>query len=514
MPMERLTMRKIREVLRLKFECHLSNSKIALSCNISRESVRKYLARAHQANLTWPLPLPDKLDDEKLEQLLFPYEFQPPKMSLPDLQWVHQELKKPGVTRWLLWEEYRANHANGIGYSQFCDLYRQFKQTLEPSMRQMHKAGEKLFVDYAGMTLPWINKHTGEVFDAVIFVAVMGASNYTYVEAARTQSLPDWIGAHVRTFQFLGGVPQILVPDNLKSGVTSAHLYEPEINFTYQDMANHYGIAIIPTRAGKPKDKAKVEVGVQGIEQQILAKLRNHTFFSVEEINAAIKPLLKEYNDKLFQKMPGSRLSEFNTIDKPAIKALPLHAYEYAQWRKARAGIDYHVAFEYHYYSVPHQYIKHELDLRITQTLIQCFYKSKLIAVHARSYKKGHTTVKEHMPKHHQAYAEWTPERLLHWAKQNGAQTEKLIHAMLLSRAVPQQAFRACLGVLRLGKNYGVHRLEKACARALALGAITYKSIESILKHGLEEKPLPFSDNLKSKPISHDNLRGEDYYHH
>lgn len=511
MPMERLNMRKIREVLRLKYECQLSNAKIAQSCNISRESVRKYLMRARAAQLQWPLP--NELDDLKLEQLLFPAEYSAPCVTTPDMQWIHQELKKKGVTRWLLWEEYRSEQKDGIGYSQFCDLYRHFKQTLEPVMRQTHKAGEKLFVDYAGMTLPWIDRTTGEGFEAQIFVAVLGASNYTYVEATASQHLADWIHSHVRTFQFLGGVPQLLVPDNLKSGVTTPHLYDPAINLTYQDMANHYGVAVVPARVAKPQDKAKVEVGVQGIERRILAKLRHHTFFSVAEINAAIKPLLAEYNNQPFQTLSGSRLSEFESIDKPALKALPVHAYEYAEWRKARAGIDYHVAFENHYYSVPHQYIKHELDVRITPTLIQCFYKGKLIAAHARIYRKGHTTVKEHMPQRHQAYAEWTPERLLHWAKQTGEQTEQFIQALMMSRPLPQQAFRACLGVLRLSTHYGAARLEKASARALALGAISYKSVESILKHGLDHKPLPYSSKTTHQSITHDNLRGSDYYH-
>lgn len=509
MPAERISMRKIREVLRLKYELNLSEREIALSCQLSKTSVGRYLHRAQQANLTWPLP--ESLDDTALECLLYPDEIK--RQARLDWSNIHQEMKKKGVTLDLLWSEYRAHEPKGMSYSRFCYGYRQFKQTLEPVMRQIHKAGEKLFVDYAGMTLPWIDRNTGEQFNAQIFVAVLGASNYTYVEATLSQSLPDWIGSHVRTFEFLGGVPLIVVPDNLKSGVTSPHLYEPDINLTYQDMANHYSVAVIPARVAEPKDKAKVEVGVQGIERSILAKLRHHTFFSVADINAAIKPLLDTYNRKPFQKMPGSRLSEFEVIDKPALKALPVHAYEYAEWRKARAGIDYHIAFEHHYYSVPHQLIKHELDVRITRTLIQCFYKSKLMAAHVRAYQKGYTTVKEHMPKNHQAQAQWTPERLLRWAKQSGEPIEKFIHALMQSRPLPQQAFRACLGVLRLGKQYGTARLEKAATRALTLGTISYKSIESILKHGLDQKPLPHTPNTATQLINHDNVRGGDYYH-
>lgn len=511
MPADRISMRKIREVLRLKYEIGLSEREIARSCCLSKTSVNRYLEKAQQAAITWPLP--DHLDDNALECLLYPSEAKR-QFAVPAWSQIHQELKKKGVTLDLLWSEYHANTALAMSYSRFCYGYRQFKQTLEPVMRQTHKAGEKLFVDYAGLTVLWIEPTTGELFEAQIFVAVLGASNYTYVEATQSQGLVDWISSHVRTFAFLGGVPQIIVPDNLKSGVSRAHRYDPEINPTYQDMANHYGLAIIPARAAQPQDKAKVEVGVQGIERRILAKLRHHTFFSVAEINAAIRPLLKEYNEKAFQKLPGSRLSEFMQVDKPALQALPGYTYEYAEWKKARAGIDYHVALEHHYYSVPHQYIKHELDLRVTRTLVQCFYKGKLIATHARSTKKGHTTIQEHMPKRHQVYAEWTPERLLCWAAQTGEQTQKLFHAMIEARAHPQQAFRACLGVMRLGKQYGANRLEKAAQRALTLGALSYKSIESILKHGLDQKPLPLSSpSMSVQVISHEHLRGGDYYH-
>jgi len=424
------------------------------------------------------------------------------------------ELKRKGVTKLLLWEEYRASEPNGVSYSRYCFLYRTFAASLDTVMRQTHVAGEKLFVDYAGHTIPWIDQFTGEVHHAQIFVAVLGASNYTFCEATRTQALPDWIGSHVRAFAFLGGVPKIVVPDNLNSGVTKAHHYDPEINKTYQEMANHYGVAVVPARSRKPKDKAKVEVGVQGIERRILAKLRDRQFFSIAEINMAIKTLLEESNDRPFQKMTGSRRSLFQTLDKAELNPLPNTRYEYAQWKKVRVGLDYHLAFEEHYYSVPHRYKREELDLRITSSAIECFYKSKAIAVHRRVYKKGHTTIKEHMPKRHQAYAEWTPERLIHWAEKTGEQTAHLIQRMIESRPQPQQAFRACIGVMRLGKSYGYDRLEKAATRANTLGAFSYSSIASILKKGLDQKPLP--ETTTDEPIiiaTHNNIRGSDYYH-
>jgi transposase len=440
-------MRKIREVLRLKYECQFSKRQISQSCKIGRASVTRCLEKAAAAGLSWPLP--SELDDEFLEH-----------------------------------------------------------------MRQTHKAGEKLFVDYAGMTVSWIDVVTHEVFEAQIFVAVLGASNYTFAEATRSQSLPDWIGSHIRAFQFFEGVPEIVVPDNLKSGVTSPHRYDPDTNPTYQDMANHYGIGVVPARVAKPQDKGKVEVGVKGIERRILAKLRNRTFSSIAEINEAIRPLLVEYNAAPFKQMPGSRISEFLEVDKPALKPLPDYSYEYAEWKKVRVNIDYHIAFDFHYYSVPFRYLKHEVDIKITRSLISCFYKGKMIATHGRMYCKGHTTIKEHMPRQHQEYAEWTPERIIRWANQAGEYTCNFITAMIESRPHPQQAYRACLGVMRLGKNYGVERLEKAAARALAIGALSYQSIESILKRGLDQTPIPRS-SLVSVPttvVAHDNIRGSDYY--
>lgn len=513
MPAERISMRKIQEILRLYYENKLSHRQIAESCRIGKTTVTRCLSRVEAAGLSWPLPA--EYDDEKLEALLYQKGcIRESTTTIPAPQWakVHQELKRKGVTLFLLWEEYKQGNPAGLSYSSFCEHYRRFKGSLAPDMRQSHKAGERLFIDYAGMTVPWTDVLTGESYSAQIFVAVLGASNYTFVEATRSQSLPDWIGSHVRAFEFLGGVPVMLVPDNLKSGVTSPHRYDPDVNPTYQDMANHYGVAVVPARVRKPQDKAKVEVGVQGIERRILAVLRNRSFFSLSEINEAIRPLLVAYNERSFKKIPGSRLSEFMEVDKPALKPLPAYLYEYAEWKKVRAGLDYHVAFEHHYYSVPYRYFKQELDLKVTRTLLLCFHKGKVVATHPRAYRRGHTTLKEHMPKAHRSYAEWTPERLLRWANQTGEQTRTLIQSMIDARPHPEQAYRACLGVMRLGKNYGAERLEKAAARALAIGSLSYKSIESILKNGLDQVALP-AVSVPSQPIAHTNVRGGDYYH-
>ena len=513
MPAERMSMRKIREVLRLTHEMKLSLQKTATSCNTSKRSVERYLQRAKDAGLAWPLP--DDLDDKALEKLLYPKSYKTNQL-VPDWADIHRELKQKGMTQQLLWEEYRQREPECLGYSRFCQLYRAFKSTLTVSMRQTHIAGEKCFVDYAGMTVPWIDRSTGEERAAQIFVAVLGASNYTFVEATASQQLPDWIGSHVRAFEFFGGVTTILVPDNLKSGVTKAHHYDPDTNPTYQEMADHYGVAVVPARALRPQDKAKVEVGVQGIERRILAPLRNRQFFSISEINEAIKSLLSEYNNRAFQKLPGTRSTEFARVDQPALKALPSTRYQYAQWKKARVGIDYHIEFERHYYSVPYKYNKRELDLRISSTLIECFYQSKQIAVHKRSYRPGYTTIKEHMPKGHQIQAEWTSERLTQWARKSGPETEQLIQNMIASRAHPEQAFRACLGVMRLGQSYGAERLEQAAKRANHIGGCRYQSIESILKKGLDQQPLPDLDNQKSAndttTQTHQYIRGSSYY--
>jgi len=392
MPANRLSMRKIKEVLRLKWANDLSDRKIAQSCNISRHAVTSYLDRAKQAGLSWPLP--DTLSDVELDRQLFPI---PQKLSgkdriPPDLLKIHQELQKKNVTLFLLWQEYREQPSMGYQYSWFCDQYRNWLGKRDFSMRQTHRAGEKLFVDYAGHTLPVIDPRTGEIRSTQIFVAVLGASNYTYAEATWSQSLQDWIGSHQRSFTFFGGLPEVVVPDNLRSGVTKAHRYEPDLNPTYLEMATHYGVAIVPARVRKPKDKAKAEVGVQIVERWILASLRNHTFFSLTELNQAIQLLVLKLNRRTFKKLPGSRSELFQSLDKPALKPLPMTPYVYAEWKLVRVHIDYHVDIEGHYYSVPYRLVKQQLDARITENTIEVFNKGERVASHPRSWQKGHHT--------------------------------------------------------------------------------------------------------------------------
>ncbi|MCL4469340.1 MAG: IS21 family transposase [Deltaproteobacteria bacterium] len=512
MTKERLSMRKIKEVLRLKFGNGLSDRQTAISCCISRSTVAEYISRAEQAGLTYPVS--EGMGEAELEKLLFP--LQPSICTqpgiLPDWSDVYEELKNKNVTKALLWEEYKERTPQGYQYSQFCELYREWLGKLSIVMRQDHKAGEKLFVDYCGATIPVTDPNTGEVKEAQIFVAVLGASNYTYTEAAYSQGLYEWITAHVHAFEYFGGVPEIIVPDNLLSGVSHACRYEPDLNPTYRDMAYHYGTTVMPARVRKPRDKAKVEAGVQLVQRWIVARLRHETFFSLSALNTRIKELLIWFNDHPFKKLDGTRASFFERIDKPALRPLPIEAYEYAEWKKARVNIDYHIEVDKHYYSVPYQLVREQLDVRITAATIECFYKNKRVASHIRSDEKGrHTTMSEHMPKAHQEFLEWTPERLVSWATKSGEHVSALVEKILSQRAHPQQGFRSVLGIMRLGKRYGDNRLDAACKRALEIGGYSYKSIESILKQGLDQKTLPKQGDF-FEPIEHSNIRGSGYY--
>jgi transposase len=478
---------------------------------MGRTTVREYVQRAEAAGLSWPLP--EGLSDGELETRLFPPapSVEGPR-ALPDWAAIHRERQRPGVTLLLLWEEYRTSHPAGYGYSRFCDLYREWRSRLPVTMRQDHKAGEKLFVDYAGQTVPVTDPKTGEVREAQIFVATMGASNFTYAEATWTQSLPDWIGSHVRTLEFLRGVPAIIVPDNLRSGVSRACRYDPEANPTYAEFAAHYNTAIIPTRVGKPRDKAKVEAGVLGVERRILAKLRDRTFFSLAELNREILLLLAEYNERPFQQLEGCRRTVFESVDQPALQPLPSTRYEYAEWAKARVSLDYHVCADGHYYSVPYRLVKEEVRIRTTLTVVEIFHGGVRVASHFRSHKKhGFTTNRDHMPEGHREHAEWTPERVVRWIGRAGEATAEVAKRILASRPHPEQGFRACMGIKRLGEVYGQERLEAACQRALAIQSPSYKSVKSILMNKLDQKPLP-EPAADTPPIEHENIRGADYY--
>lgn len=503
-------MRKIREILRLGFAGGIGTREIARSCAVAPSTVLDYLHRARRSGLEAP---PDHLDDTNLEKLLFPERATPDgsQRPQPDLNRVHRELRKKSVTLQLLWEEYKEIHPDGYQITQFYELYRRFRQTLEPSLRQSHRAGEKMFVDYAGQTVPVVDRNTGEVRDAQIFVAVLGASNATFAEATWDQSLPSWIGSHTRAFSFFGGVTRIVVPDNPLAGVSKACRYEPEINPTYNEMATHYGTVIIPARPGKPKDKAKVENAVLVAERWILAAFRKQTFFSLEELNRQIRLLLDRLNHRPFKKLDGCRWSWLEKIDRPALLPLPTIPYEMGEWKKARVNIDYHVELDRHYYSVPHSLIRQEVRIRFTCKTVEIFFKGNRVASHKRSYEPGkHTTLKEHMPKAHQKYLEWTPSRLISWARKVGDSTATVVETVLESRPHPEQGYRSCLGILRLSKHYGKERLDAACRRALEINALSYKSIKSILENGLDRQRV--RPRRSVQPPLHGNIRGNGYY--
>ena len=513
MPAERAPMRKVREVLRLRHALGLSERQIAVSVGVSRSTVAEYLRRAGVVGITWPVP--DGMHDAELERRLFTLpSFEPkPTRGLPDWHQVHKELKRHGVTLLLLWEEYRAQHVDGYGYSRFCDLYRDWLKTVSATMRQTHAAGEKLFVDWAGDTVPVFDAVTGLERRAHIFVAVLGASNYTYAEARWSEALPDWIGAHVNALAAIGGVPGAVVCDNLKAGVTATCRYEPGINRTYQDLATHYDTAILPTRPRKPRDKAKVEVGVLIIERYVLARLRKTRFFSLAELNVAMREIVVDLNTRVMRKLGVSRVELLQKIERPALKALPSEPYQYAEWKKCRVAPDYHVEVDHHYYSVPSRLIREQVEARITDATIEIFHRGTRIASHVRSHLQNrHTTIQQHMPSAHRRYAEWTPSRMMRHAASIGPATIALVEAIMKTKPHPEQGFRACLGILRLARSYGSARLEAACRRGNEIGATTYGSIASILKNGLDQAYTP-EPTPEAPPIRHGNIRGTGYYH-
>lgn len=511
MPTERLSMRVIRDVLRLKYAQRLSERTIAGSLGLGKGTVGAYLGRARRAGLTWPLP--ETLTDDDLELLLFPAAPSVPdhERPVPDWSVVDRELRRPGVTRALLWEEYRAAHPLGFGYAWFCEHYEAWKGRVRPSMRQTHVAGEKVFVDFAGDTADLVDAKTGEVRAVKLFVAALGASNYTYAEAVASEGLEDWIGAHVRMFAFLGGVPKVVVPDNLKSAVFKADRFDPGLNRTYAEMAGHYGAAILPARPYRPRDKAKVEVAVQVAQRWILARLRNRRFFSLAEMNAAIRQLVNELNMRVMRGYGASRADLFATLDRPNLQPLPPEPYVFARWKRARIAPDYHVEVDSCWYSVPFGLIRQEVDVRICGGTVEIFHKGQRVASHARSPgRRSHITAPEHMPSAHRRYAEWTPARMLAQAGKLGPSVAAFCEAVMADRPHPEQGFRTCLGVLALARSFEPARLDAACRRGLSIRARSVASIRSILQSGLDRA---FLEEAGQLPLQHPNIRGQGYYH-
>jgi transposase len=508
-----MSMRKIRDVLRLTHGLGMSRRLVGEATGLGKTAVGDYVRRAAVTGLSWPIP--DEIDDGELERRLFPPAdpASSAERAEPDWSHIHAELKRRGVTLALLWQEYRAEHARGYAYSWFCERYGDWRKCVTPTMRQTHLAGEKLFVDWAGDTLPVFDPTTGEERRVHIFVAALGASNFTYAEARWSEMLPDWIGAHVNALTAIGGVPKALVPDNLKAGVTKPSRYEPGINRTYQDLADHYGCLVLPTRVMKPRDKAKVEVAVQIVERFVLAKLRNYRLFSLAELNAAIRECVATINAKVMRRIGKSRRELLETLDRPALAALPDAAYCYAEWKRARVAPDYHIEVAGHYYSAPSKLIREIVEARITDATVEIFHRGERVASHAFSaIRNRHSTTTEHMPSAHRRYAEWTPARMMIEAAKVGPATVALFEAIMKAKPHPEQGFRSCLGIVGLARSYGTARLEAASRRGNHIGATSYGSIASILKHGLD-KAFASEPTPDAPPIRHGNIRGPGYFH-
>jgi transposase len=507
-------MRKTKEILRQKWLLKLSHREAATSLGIGVGNVGNTMSRAKAVGLTWTNV--EQMDEAELEKRLYGVPASPgTKRSLPSPEYIHQELHKTGVTLQLLHIEYLEQFPGGYKYTQFCEHYRRWQKKRGVTMRQIHRAGEKLFVDYSGKRPEIVDPQTGECIKVELFVAVLGASNYTYAEVTRTQQSHDWVSSHIRAFEYLGGAPTVVVPDQLRSGVSRPCWYEPGIHRTYEDMASHYSAVVIPARGGNPKDKAKVEGAVLIAQRWILARLRNQTFFSLDELNERIAELLEELNNRDMKLYGKSRRELFESLDRPAMKALPARRFVFGEWKiDASVNIDYHIQLDHRFYSVPYQLAGERVDARTSAMTVEIFFKGRRVASHARSFRRGsYTTLSEHMPRSHRAHAEWSPSRFINWAGKVGENTQRLVRAILEDRPHPEMGYRSCLGILRLAKFYGDERLERATARAYFAGARSYKHVEAILKNSLDQAPLPTNDEEpKQLTLIHKNLRGADYY--
>ena len=509
----RILITTLRQLIQLHSK-QLTTREIARALSLSQGAVWKYGRAVLAAGLTWEEAL--SLEEVELERRIWAVRRATPTRSVaaPDCAWIHTELKRhKHVTLQLLWEEYHATHGRtALRYSSFCERYRLWAKRLQRSMRQRHYAGEKLFVDYGGRTVPIYGASCEEAYRAALFVGALGASGYAYAEATRTARLPDWLGSHVRMLEYYGASPTILVPDNPRVGVTKADRYEPQLQRSYEEMAAHFGIAVIPARPHHPRDKPKVELTVLLVCRWVLARLRHQRFFSLDELNAAIRPLLKDLNERAFQKLPGSRRSMFEALDRPAMRALPTTPYVYAEWKRVRAAFDYHVDIDRHYYSVPHALVGQELWARYSAATVEVFHRSQRVSSHLRSYQHGvHTTLPDHMPRAHRAHAQWTPTRLINWGASIGANTCAVVEHLLKSKSHPEQGYRACLGLLALARQYGQGRLEAASTLAVKLQSPSRKSVLSILKTGRDQHRAAAAEELDLP--EHPNVRGPKYYH-
>ncbi len=513
MARSRLSMRETREILRQKWALGRSHREVAASLGVSVGAISGVLRRAEAAGLEWASV--EALPEPELEARLYvPAEAQPGARPLPDFAALHGERQRRSVTLALLHLEYLEQHPDGYGYTQLCEHYRRWCRRHRLSMRQVHRAGEKLFVDYAGKK-PWlVDPLTGERCEVELFVAVLGASSYTFAEATRSQRSADFLASHTRALEFLGGVPAVTVPDQLKSAVTRACRYEPGLARSYEDWARHYGTTVIPARPRKPRDKAKVEVAVQVVERWIVARLRHESFFTLAALNARIRELLEALNDRPMRAYGESRRARFERLERAALRALPIEPFVHADWKGARVNLDYHVELERHCYSVPYALVHERVELRATAITVEIFHRGARVGAHVRRDGPGHSTDPAHMPRAHRKHLEWTPSRLVHWGGSVGPHTAALVEVILAERRHPEQGYRSCLGILRLARQYGRERLEAACERALAVRARSYRHVQSILQRGLDRVPAIASEPAPSATArTHANVRGGTYYH-
>ena len=505
-----LSMRTVREILRLRLGVGLSADKVAKSCKVSKATVLEYEKRFNESSLSWPIP--EDMDDAALKRAVRkPRTNGKPSRDLPDMAHLIKEMRRPHVTLYLLWMEYREANPNGYSYTQFCYYYNEARKKLDVTLRQFHKAGEKVFTDYAGDTLSITDPKNGSETPVYLFVAALGASSYTFAEGALAMNTASWIDSHIRAFEFFGGVPEIIVPDNTKCAVIKPDRYEPDLNPEFAEMAAHYGAAVIPARVRKPRDKAKVEAAVLLVERWIMAALRNRTFFSLTELNEAIGELLDKLNSRKFKQIDATREELFTKLDQPALKPLPQSRYQFAEWRTAKVNIDYHIAVDKHFYSVPYQLVGEQVEVKMSATFIEILHKNRRVASHMRSYiEGGFTTDPNHRPKSHQKYLEWTPSRIISWAASNGPHTAALVTKILETKQHPEMGYRSCLGIIRLADKFTCERVEAASERALRCNAVSYTSVKSILNKGLDK--LPLKDTPAYTPTSHSNIRGKEYY--
>lgn len=507
---KRLSMRRIKEILRMRLGKGQTVREVARSVGVSVSTVSEMETRAGKAGVGWPAC--EEMDEVELEKKLYPAAREVSR-PLPDFKYVHTERRQKGVTLQLLWEEYRAEHPDGYSYSQYCEHYKRFAGKLDVVMRQTHRGGEKMFVDYSGDGIDVTDPETGEVTECPLFVAVLGASNCTYAEVTASEQLEPWIQCHIHAYEYFGGVAAVTVPDQPRTAVSRPCYYEPEINPTYLEMSRHYDTVIIPARPYKPRDKAKAESAVLVAQRRIIAALRNHTFFSIAEANEAVAEKLEELNTRTLKNLETTRRELFEKLDRPALMPLPSHRYEIGRWAKRKVNIDYHVTVDKHHYSVPYQLAHEQVETRATSTTLEVFHRGKRVASHVLDpTPNGYSTLPEHMPDSHRRHAEWTPSRLISWASKVGPRTAELVEKIMDERPHPEQGYRACLGVMRLGRKYGDDRLEAACYRAVSVGSHSYRSVNSILERGLDSQPLPEKPKEASSPIEHDNVRGPDFY--